>query len=340
MKKQLIVLAMILVLMVPFMAACASTGTTAATTAAPAGTTAAAETTAAPAGETMTIGFVVKSLADQHWVLVKAGAEAEAKKLGVNVKFIAPNSESDVQTQVDMIDTLVGESVDALCVAPSSQDAVLPALQKAGEAGIPVLAIDTDTTYDKKVAFIGTGNEAAAKMGAEYAATVVGQGAKAIILRGRLGDPTHDQREAGIKAALEAAGVEILEIKDAGSEAEKGLNVTQDLLTRFPEIDLVITTADSMAQGAQRAVEAAGVETLVMGFDGTLPVCELVIAGKMLGSTAQNPYEMGVLGIQNAVKAAKGEAVEARIDSGAVVVSKENAEAFLKELEAKVAGAQ
>jgi ribose transport system substrate-binding protein len=343
MKKRILALALILVLALPVLVACASAETTAApaaTTAAPAATTAApADTTAAPKGD-VTVGIVVKSLADQYWVLVKAGAQAEADRLGVNLKFIAPNAESDIQTQVDMIDTLVGEGVSALCVAPSSQDAVLPALAKADAAGIPVLAIDTDTSFEKKLSFIGTGNEAAGKMGAEFAAGVVGKGAKAIVLRGRLGDLTHDQREKGITDALKAAGVEILEIKAADSEAEKGLNVTQDLLTRYDKIDLIITTADSMAQGAQRAIEAAGAKTLVMGFDGTIPVCELIIQGKILGSTAQNPYQMGVLGVQNAVKAINGETIETRIDSGATVVNKDNAESFLKDLEAKVAGVQ
>ena len=344
MKKRILALALILVLALPVLVACAAAETTAApaaTTAAPAATTAApAETTAAPAAGDIKIGFVVKSLADQYWVLVKAGAQAEADKQGVELKFIAPNSESDIQTQVDMIDTLVGEGVSALCVAPSSQDAVLPALAKADEAGIPVLAVDTDTTFEKKLSFIGTGNEAAGKMGAEFAAGVVGKGAKAVVLRGRLGDLTHDQREKGITDALKAAGVEIIEIKSADSEAEKGLNVTQDLLTRYDKIDLIITTADSMAQGAQRAVEAAGAETLVFGFDGTIPVCELVIQGKILGSTAQNPYQMGVLGVQEAIKAVNGETIETRIDSGATVVNKDNAESFLKDLEAKVAGVQ
>ncbi len=326
---------------------CGGASTTAATTAAAAdattaaagATTAAAGETAAPSGEKMTIGFVVKSLADQYWVLVRAGAQQEADKLGVELKFIAPNAESDIQTQVDMIDTLVGEGVDALCLAPSSQDAVLPALQKADEKGIPVLAVDTDTTFEKKLSFIGTGNEAAGKLGADYAMTVVPEGAKVVVLRGRLGDLTHDQREKGIVDGLTAGGAEILEVKAADSESEKALNVVQDLLTKYDKIDLIITTADSMAQGAQRAIEAAGAETLVYGFDGTIPVTELVIEGKILGSTAQSPFQMGVLGVQNAVAAAKGETIEARIDSGALVVEKANAEEFLKDLEEKVAGA-
>lgn len=344
MKKRMLSMTLAALMLIPVLGGCASTTTettAAATTKAAAVTTAAAaeETTAAAtaAGGDITIGFVVKSLADQYWILMKAGAQVEADKEGVTLKFIAPNSESDVQGQVDMIDTLVGDGVSALCIAPSSQDAVLPSLAKATEAGIPVLAVDTNTTYEKSLTFIGTGNEAAGKMGAEYAASIVGEGANAIILRGRLGDTTHDEREKGITDALTAAGVNILEVQAADSTEEKSLNVTQDLLTKYDDVDLIITTADSMATGAQRAVEAAGSKAVVMGFDGTIPVCKLVIDGKVLGTAAQNPYQMGVLAVQNAVKAAKGETIETRIDSGATVVSKDNAAEFLADLEAKVA---
>ena len=279
--------------------------------------------------EEIVIGFVVKSLADQHWNIVKAGAEAKAEELGVDLVFIAPNAESDVQAQVTMLEDLVAQEVDALCVAPNSPDAVIPVFEKATEAGIPILAVDTDTKFEEKLSFIGTGNEAAGKAGAIYAAKQVGEGAKAIVLRGRLGDKTHDDREAGIVAGLEENGVEVLEIKAADSEAEKAMNVTQDLINRYDEIDLIITTSDSMAQGAQRSVEAAGADIAVMGFDGTIPVSEMTAEGKFLGTTAQSPYNMGYLGVENAVKAAKGESVDARIDTGSEVVTPENAQDFL-----------
>lgn len=289
----------------------------------------------ADSGDAVHIGIVVKSLADQHWALVKAGAEAKAKELGVTVDVIGPNSESDVQAQVDMIDNLIGQQVDALCLAPSSQEAVLGSLQNADDAGIPILTIDTDTTFENRLSFIGTGNVAAAKMGGEAAGKVVGEGAKAVILRGRLGDPTHDQREQGFREALEAAGVEVIDVKAADSDAEKAMNIMQDLLQVYDDIDLVCCTTDNNVLGAQRAVEAAGAKTLLMSFDGTSNVCELILQGKVLGSVAQNPYAMGELAVENALKAINGESVDERIDSGAEVIMAENAEKYLADLKEK-----
>lgn len=270
------------------------------------------------------VGFVVKSLADQYWILVKAGAEAAAEENGVDLTFIAPNAESDVAKQVENIETLIAAGVDVLCIAPSNDETVLPALENAVKAGIKVIAVDTDSSLEDKVCFIGTGNEAAAKEGALWAGEQVGEGAKAIVLRGRLGDATHDAREAGVVAGLE----------------EKGMSVSENLLQKYDDVDLIITTADSMATGACNAVEAAGKDTLVYGFDGTLPVAEKVEAGEVLGTTAQHPYEMGVLGIETAIKIMNGEEVDAVIDSGQEVVNSENVADFIADLESKVGSAE
>lgn len=130
---------------------------------------------AAASGEGGNYAIVVKSMADQYWVLLKAGAEAKAKELGVTVNVIGPNAESEVQQQADMIQNQIGSGVAGLAVAPSNPDTVLTVLQQADQAGIPVIAVDTDLpNYESKKSFIGTGNEAAGKQGGEYAAELVG----------------------------------------------------------------------------------------------------------------------------------------------------------------------
>ncbi|MDR0357141.1 MAG: sugar ABC transporter substrate-binding protein [Clostridiales Family XIII bacterium] len=290
------------------------------------------------AGKSVKVGFVVKSLADQYWILVKAGAEVAAEENGVDLTFIAPNSESDVAKQVENIETLIANGVDILCVAPSNDETVLPALQSAVDAGIKVIAVDTDSSLPDKISFIGTGNENAAREGALWAGEQIGEGGTAIILRGRLGDKTHDDRSAGLEAGLKEKGVEILAVEPADSTEELGNNKALNLVNKFEsegkKVDLIITTADSMAKGAYEGVKDKGIK--VYGFDGTIPVCELVGSGDMLGTTAQSPYEMGVLGIETAIKVMNGETVEKVIDSGQKVISIDNVSEFLKDLQAKV----
>lgn len=292
-------------------------------------------------GGDKTFNIVVKSLADQYWVLLKAGAEAKAEELGVNVKVIGPNAESEVQQQVDMIQNAIGAGVDGLAIAPSNPDTVLPVLAQADSANIPVIAVDTDLPkYDNKKSFIGTGNEAAGEQGGAWAAEYVGSGKKAIVLRGRAGDTTHDEREAGFVKGLEAGGVEVLEVRACDSEAEKAMNAVMDMMNRYEQIDIVCTTADSMAQGAQRAIENAGKDIPVVGFDGTIPVAELIAQGSVIkASVAQAPYAMGELAVETLLALTNGETVEERIDSGTQMVTEDNAADFKADLEAKVNGA-
>lgn len=286
------------------------------------------------------IGFVVKSLADQHWAVVKAGAVKEAADNDADLTFIAPNSESDVAKQVENIETLTAAGVDVICIAPSNGEAVLPALQNAVDVGIKVIAVDTDLSLPEKVAFVGTGNENAAYEGAAWAGEQIGDGGTAIILRSRSGDATHDHREAGIKAGLEEKGITVLETQAGEPSEEKGMNITQNLLQKYPDVDLVITTNDAMAVGAYNAVKDSAAGAQIYGFDGTIPVSEKVAEGEILGTTAQSPFEMGMLGIQTALKIVNGESVEPVIDSGQKIINIENAQEYIDDQQSKVAGAE
>ena len=333
-KKRLLALLMAGAMAVS-MTACNSGGDSAAN-----GSGAASGTSGNNGGD-KTFAIVVKSLADQYWVLLKAGAEAKAAELGVNVEVIGPNTESDVQMQADMIQNQIGAGVDGLAVAPSNPDTVIPVLSQADSAGIPVIAVDTDLpNYENKKSFIGTGNEAAGEQGGAWAAEYVGEGKKAIVLRGREGDTTHNDREAGFVAGLEAGGVEVLEVRACDSEAEKAMNAVMDMMNRYDQIDIVCTTADQMAQRAQRAIENARADLPVVGFDGTIPVAELIAEGSVIKATvAQNPYAMGELCVENLLALTNGETIEERIDSAASMVTEENAAEFAADLQAKVDGA-
>ncbi len=280
-------------------------------------------------GDGFSVGIVVKSLDNDYYTTLKNGAEDRAAELGVDLTFVAPNAETDVQSWVNMVSDLIAAKVSVLAVCPADDAACLPVIREAGEAGIKVIAVDNDTAYEEKLSFIGTSNYDAAKLGGEYCAGQIGSGGSAVVLRGPTGSSNHDEREQGFVDALEAGGVNILEIKDANCVAETAMNAIEDFITVYDKIDLVICTNDLMAIGAQRAVAAAGLDTKVFGFDGSADVCQGTLDGIYLGTVAQDPYQMGVLAIDNALALYNGETIESRIDSGCGVVTAENAQEFL-----------
>lgn len=279
--------------------------------------------------DTCSVGIVVKSLDNDYYMTLKEGAEARAAEVGVDLTFVAPNAETDVQTWVNMVSDLIAAQVDVLAVCPADDAACLPIIREAGEAGIDIIAVDNDTAYEGKLSFIGTSNYDAGKLGGEYCAEQVGEGANAIILRGPTGSSNHDERQDGFVDALEAGGVTILEIKDANCVAETAMTAIEDLMTVYDDIDLICCTNDLMAIGAQRAVDAAGLDAKVFGFDGSADVCQGTLDGLYLGTVAQDPYQMGVLAIDNALALFNGETIPERIDSGCAVVTAENAQEFL-----------
>lgn len=332
MKKKLLALVLSL-MMVLSLAACG--GDSASSSGSSGGSGEPAQAPAEPAGgdqapaDDFSVGIVVKSLDNDYYTTLKNGAEDRAAELGVDLTFVAPNAETDVQSWVNMVSDLIAAKVSVLAVCPADDAACLPVIREAGEAGIKIIAVDNDTAYEGKLSFIGTSNYDAAKLGGEYCAQQIGSGANAIVLRGPTGSSNHDERQQGFIDALEAGGVTILEIKDANCVAETAMNAIEDFITVYDKIDLVICTNDLMAIGAQRAVAAAGLDTKVFGFDGSADVCQGTLDGIYLGTVAQDPYQMGVLAIDNALALYNGETIESRIDSGCAVVTAENAQEFL-----------
>lgn len=262
------------------------------------------------------IGVVLKTLASEYWQYVKSGLEEGAKEAGVSIEIVGPNSESDISGQISMIEDMISQGVDAICIAPNQADSVSTVLKSADEKGIPVFFIDTDGEFDNKVAFLGPGNEAAATLGGEYAAELVGSGRSAVIIRGRLGDVTHDLREAGFRAPLEEAGIEVLDVQPGDSDSEEAMSVMEDFIQKYDKIDAVLCCNDEMAQGAQRAVEQAGLKDVkIIGFGANNFILDPIEKGDIAASISINPYDMGKTAALDITSVVKGETIAPVVES-------------------------
>lgn len=273
----------------------------------------------------ITINVVVKALNSDFWKSVQAGAEAAGKELGVTVKVIAPNSEDDVAGQTSMMEDSIINKVSCLVVAPTQPAAALATFDKADEAGIPVVLVDTDAKWDKKQTFVGTGNFEGGKVGGKFLAEKVGKGSEVIMIRGALGDPGSDDRVSGARESLETAGVKVIAVQPANGDRNKGMSVMENLLQAHPSIKGVYCTNDEMALGAIRALKQANrTDVAVTGFDGSPDALKAIKAGELTATVAQNSYNMGKISVETAVKVVKGEKVDKRIDTGTKLISKEN----------------
>ena len=293
-----------------------------------------AENSAPSSGDDqITVGVVLKTLSSEYWSYVSAGVRDAEEDLGVKVLLEGPPSETSYNEQTNIIETMISAGeVDAVAIAPLQADMIATQLTNCT---IPVLFVDTDAEYEQKASFIGTGNEEAAYLGGQYMAGKLPEDGKVVIIGGVAGNPTIEARVNGYKRAMDEAGMEILDIQYAESNAEKSLNIMENFLQNFERIDAVLCVGDEMAMAAHRAaVQAGRDEIMFMGFDGISSGVQAVIDGELTATVAQSPYNMGYQAVVNAVSAAKGEEIEKRIDTGAKIIDAENAEDYLAELNA------
>lgn len=285
---------------------------------------------ASGSGEDGSVAVVLKTLSSPYWKYVEAGAKAAGKDLGVDVTIVGPASESQIMEQVNMIEDSLNQGIGALVVSPTQPDTVVPVLE---QVNVPVLFIDTDADFSGKTSFIGTDNLTAGKKGGKLLASFLKKGDEVALLGGALGNTAMDQRIKGAKESLEEAGMVIVAEQPADSDKTKANSVVENILQNNPNIKGIFSANDDMAIGALRATESKGIKLPIIGTDGTAEAIQSIIDGDLAGSIAQNPYEMGYKGVENAVKAMKGEKVESRIDSGIDIITSDNAQEKLDFLE-------
>jgi ribose transport system substrate-binding protein len=284
--------------------------------------------------KTINIAFVTKALDSEWWQRVKSGAEEAARAdPGVRLSVLAPEREVNVDQQVSILENQITKGVSALAVAPAGASEVLPVLEHAKAAGIPVLIVDTDINWPSKLSYIGADNQRAGRLAGDYIATALEGKGKVAVIRGILGVATHEDRLAGFREAIaKAPGVVCVAVQPANSERALGMSVMENILTSHPDVRAVFATNDQMALGAVEAIAARNLtgKVLVVGVDATSEAVRAVQGGRLTADVAMHPEVLGGDAVRAAIQAARGQQVAKRIDTGETLVTKENAAQFLR----------
>jgi len=270
------------------------------------------EPEAAPAAEGVTLGLSLSTLNNPFFVTLKEGAEAAASAAGV--ELVVVDAQDDSAKEATNIEDLIQKGVSALLINPTDADAIVPSIQKANEAGIPVFTIDRGAAGGEVVSHIASDNVAGGMMAAEFLCNAIGGAGKVVELEGIAGTSAARDRGQGFNDYMSAncAGVEIVARQTANFNRAEGLSVFENILQAQPEIDGVFAHNDEMILGAIEAAQAAGRADAItfVGFDAVDDAVAAVQAGSLAATVAQQPSEMGRLGVEFAVKALDGEAVD------------------------------
>ncbi|HSL19323.1 MAG TPA: substrate-binding domain-containing protein [Methylomirabilota bacterium] len=261
---------------------------------------------------TLTVAFVPKALNSPFWGQMQEAGEAEAEALGVNLVSLAADRETDVERQYQIIENLIQQRVDAILLAPSGSKELVPAISKANDAGIPVLLLDTRideaaaaSVGAEVLTYIGSDNFEGGAVAGRYLAAELGGVGEIAVIEGISGHETADQRRLGFLSGIEGSpGLRVVASQTADWERARAYTVAENLLQAHPGLDAVFAANDEMALGALEAIDAAGriSEVAVIGFDAIPDALANIRSGRMLGSVAQFPSEMGRLGVRHAVE--------------------------------------
>jgi ribose transport system substrate-binding protein len=264
------------------------------------------------------------------WQIVWDGAQEMADKWqGVVVYSVnAPTSEADVDTQIAQVEDAITTGAEVLVVAPTDASALNPTFDRAKAADIPVLIIDSNTTWPDKLTFIGTDNVAGGRLAGEYLCDNV-TGTVAIITGQETAASIAD-RVAGAQEAFEACGLEVVAKINGEHSREGGLRAMEDILASNPDVPGVFCINDNEALGAVEALKAAGKlgQVMVVGFDANPDAVTAVAAGDMAATVAQAPANMGRFGVAWGLNYLLGLPVEPLVDTGTTLVTADNAANF------------
>lgn len=293
------------------------------------------ETGGESSGSGYSVDVILKTTASEYWQYVQAGALAYMQdNPDVTVTVKGAPSETSYQDQLNMIQTDLADDYDGYVIAPLQADMVANLVSGVEK---PIVAVDTKIEAPEVLSFVGTGNESAGALGgaaAVEAAKAAGwTDIKAIEIAGVQGDTTNTDRMNGYMKGIEEAGGDFLEdeVQYADAVATKAVDAMNGIMSRHPEgIAIICANNDDMAIAAAKAAADSGNEayanTIFLGFDGIQSACDAILEGRLTMSVAQQGYEMGYMSVEAVVNALNGETIEEFIDSGADVVTAENAQ--------------
>jgi ribose transport system substrate-binding protein len=282
------------------------------------------------------IAVVPKGTTHEFWKSVHAGAVKAARELDVDVVWKGALREDDLKGQIDVVQSFVAQRVGGIVVAPLSDKGLVASVKAAAAAQVPVVVFDSDLASDEYVSFVATDNEAAGKMAAlALAARIAGNGtssANVVVLRYQEGSASTSLREKGFIDTVRAHP-ELRLTSDSqygGATTETAERASENLLAAqradSGKVQGIFAPNESTTFGMLLALRKAGLagKMHLVGFDASDKLVQAVREGEIDALVVQRPFQMGYLAVQTIALHLKGQRVDKRIDTGSVLVTKDN----------------
>lgn len=266
------------------------------------------------------IPVISKGFQHQFWQAVKAGSEKAAKDFNVDITFEGPESESQVDKQIEMLQTALDKKPAAICLAALDSKAAIPLLEKAKAAGIPVIGFDSGVDSDIPVTTAATDNIAAAALIADKMAELIGGEGEVAIIAHDQTSRTGIDRVAGFTDQIKAKypKITIVDTQYGGGDHLKSTELARAIITAHPNLKGFFGANEGSIIGVLNAVKELNKEgsIVVIGYDSGQQQMDAIRSGAEAGAVTQDPIGIGYKCVEAAVKALKGETLPKTIDTG------------------------
>ena len=287
----------------------------------------------AQSGNPATIAFFVKNVTNPFWKACRIGAEKAGKALGVTVETVAPTKPDNIEEQTRLVEDWIVKKPNAFVFVPVDFKALVPSIQKANKAGIPVVNYNNRMTDVELVTYVGSDDEVMEYQLCKYLFGTMGGKGKVVHIDGVPAASTAQARKRGFERAVkETPGIEVLASQPGNYRRLPAVQVFENLMQRFPVIDAVVSANDDMAVGIAEALASAGRggKTKVVGIDGIPDATAAIAAGKMFATADFSGHDQAFLAVTAAVHKLQGKAVPKEIILPVVIVNKDNVKGFMK----------
>lgn len=273
------------------------------------------------AAGTPVIGLALSTQNNPFFVELKDGAQKAAKDAGV--QLVVVDAQDDPARQISSVEDLIQKRVSVILLNPTDSSALAGAVQSAQRANIPVITLDRGVDGAEVASHIASDNIAGGKMAADFLARQLNGKGNVIELQGVAGTSAARERGKGFDDAIAGTGLKIVAQQPANFDRAQGLSVSENLLQGNTDVQAIFAQNDEMALGAVQALAGKDKKILVVGFDGTPDGKATVQNGTMAATVAQQPEEIGKLGVETAKKLSDKQPVDKTIAVPLKLLTKE-----------------
>lgn len=262
-----------------------------------------------PPAEALVMGLLVPNDIS-FFTTLTTGAEDAAARL--NVTLQVRQADDNLETQQTQVQEMIEQNVDAIIIVPVDTEAIVPSLEAAQAAGIAIFTVDRSANSTAVIAHIASDNVAGGRMAADYLAETIGDTGNVVELTGIAGTSAAQDRGTGFNEAISAyPEIKIVAQQTGNFSTEEGKQAFASILADQPDIAAVFAHNDDMILGAIAAAQEAGrAEDIVfVGFDAIEAAVTALESGELDATIAQQPAEMGRLGVETAIQYLQGKTI-------------------------------